>query len=84
MEALGKLKKFWVLYIDLMTLQKRATTSVHENGYQLWLNSYEAFIPLFFFDMYNYAPYGGYYAKKYRRISRNLIQKRKKYFQLVV
>ena len=33
MEVLGKLQKFWVFYIDLITLQKRARTPVHEKGY---------------------------------------------------
>ena len=34
-----------------MTLQKWATTSVQENDYQLWLDSYKAFITPYFFSI---------------------------------
>lgn len=47
----------------------------HENGYQLWLNSYEAFISLYFFSMCTNTHLTEDIMLKYRRISRNLIQK---------
>lgn len=52
-----------------MTLQKRSRTSVQENDYQSRLDSYKAFITLyFFFNMYDCTRYGAYYAKELKNL----------------
>ena len=80
MEVLGKLKKFWVFCIDLMTLQKRARTSRERLSVMIKLLRSFYFIVLFF-DVYKYTPYGGYYVK----ISKNIEEPYpEKSFQLVV
>lgn len=73
MEVLGKLKNSG--YSALTLWRYKNGLERHENGYQLWLNSYEAFISLYFFSMCTNTHLTEDIMLKYRRISRNLIQK---------
>lgn len=69
---LGKTAQFWLIYIDLMRLQRQYHTAVQENDFELRLASIEAFLPYYFYyNMHNYARYASYYVQVLKSIDLN-------------
>ena len=58
------LHPFWLIYIDIMSVQYMFQTAVQHNNFELRLESIKRSLPLFFYyNMQNYARSGSFYTE---------------------